>query len=84
MKEITNEKDVTFDYIAEYVKEKGKDDIQWLKDLYAKPVPPDKNGKKRNISFIEIRIAFIAKYMPHLVAEPKPKKPTMRDKLAKL
>ena len=84
MKEPTTVKEVKFEYIAEYVKEKGKDDIQWLKDLYAKPVPPDKNGKERSISFIEIRGAFIDKYMPHLKPIAKPKKPTMKELLSEL
>lgn len=84
MKEITDIKEITFDYIVDYVKEKGKADIQWLKELAAKPVPPNKNGKERKISFIEIRKEFVIKYMPDLAPQPKEKKPSMYDRIADL
>jgi hypothetical protein len=84
MQDLTNIKDVTFDYIVDYVKGKGKADIQWLKEVANKPVAPDKNGKERKISFIEIRKEFVIKYLPHLAPKPKEKKPTMWERIADL
>ena len=84
MQEITNIKEIKFPYIMEYVKEQGQDDIQWLVDLMKRDVPPDKNGKERTISFIEIRKEFVLKYMPELMPEPKPKKLTMQDYIKEL
>lgn len=84
MKEITNIKEITFDFIVEYITEKGKADKQWLKELAAKPVPPNKNGKERKISFIEIRKEFAIKYFPNLIAPPHEKKPSMYDRIADL
>lgn len=84
LKEIANIKEINFDYIEEYVQEKGEKDKQWLVDLWETEVPPDKNGKKRHISFIEIRNAFVDKYMPELKPKAKPKAPTMQDRIAKL
>ena len=55
MKEITDIKEINLAFILEYVKEQGPDAIQWLKDLKNKPVPPDKNGRERKMSFIELR-----------------------------
>ena len=81
---ITNIKEINYDYIEEYVQQKGKDDIKWLIDLMETEVPPDKNGKKRHISFIEIRNAFVDKYMPEIKPKAKPKQPTMQDRIAKL
>ena len=84
MQEITNIKEIKFPYIMEYVKEKGQEDIQWLIDLMKTEVPPNKNGKERTISFIEIRKAFVLKYMPDLMPERKPKPPTMQDYIKEL
>ena len=81
MKEITNIKEITMDYIMEYVSEKGEEHEQWLLDLYDKEVDPDKNGKERRISFIEIRQEFVEEYMPELKPIPKEKKPTMEVKM---
>ena len=64
MKEVNGIKDIDFAFILEYVKEQGPDAIQWLKDLKNKPVKPDKNGRERKISFIEIRKEFVIKYFP--------------------
>jgi len=66
--------DITFDFIIQHVKLVG--DEKWLKAVAKQPVKPDKNGKARSISYIEIRKAFAAKYLPNLTKE---KKPTMLD-----
>ena len=84
MKQINNIKEIDFPYIKEYVTEKGKADIEWLIELFDKKVPPDKNGKERSISFIEVRKEFVLKYMPELMPEPKKKNPTMYDEIKAL
>lgn len=61
-----NIREINFDYIIEYVQAQGPEAVQWLKDLAAKPVPPDKNGKERKISFIEIRKEFVIRFFPEL------------------
>ena len=81
MKEINNIKEITFEYIIEYVKDKGPEDIQWLKDLKNKPVPPDKNGRVRKMSFIELRKEFVIRYFPKLAPTPKEKKPSMWEQI---
>jgi hypothetical protein len=77
-------KEISFDYIIDYVKEKGKADIAWLKDLADQQVADKKSGAKRNISFVEIRNEFARKYLPEIVRPPKQTKPTMKERLAKL
>ena len=84
MQEITNIKQLTFPFIKEYIIEQGETDIKWLLDLLDKEMPPDKNGKQRRISFIEVRKEFVLKYMPHLMPTPKEKPPTMHDQRAEL
>jgi len=74
-----NIKQIDFTYIVDYVQDVGMEAIEWLQDLYQQEVEPNKNGKERKISFIEIRNAFVAKYMPDLMPEPKAKKPQMGE-----
>ena len=81
MKEITDIKEINLAFILEYVKEQGPEDIQWLKDLKNKPVPPDKNGRERKMSFIELRKEFVIKYFPKLAPTPKEKKLTMWEQI---
>jgi len=84
MKEINSINELTFPFIEEYVTQKGKADIDWLISVFNKEVPPDKRGKSRRISFIEIRKEFILKYMPELMPERKPKEPTMYERMKAL
>ena len=81
MKEVNGIKDIDFAFIIEYVKEQGPDAIQWLKDLKNKPVPPDKNGRERKISFIELRKEFVIKYFPQWAPKKKEKKLTMWEQI---
>lgn len=81
MKEINNIKEIDLDFILEYVKAQGQEDIQWLKDLKNKPVPPDKNGRERKMSFIELRKEFAIKYFPELAPKPKEKKLSMWEQI---
>lgn len=84
MKKPTEVKEITFDYIIEYVKGEGKADIAWLKDLANQQVVDKKSGATRNISFVEVRNEFARKYLPEIVRPPKEVKPTMKERLAKL
>lgn len=81
MKEIKDIKEINLAFILEYVKEQGTDAIQWLKDLKNKPVPPDKNGRERKMSFIELRNEFANKFFPELAPKHKEKKPSMWEQI---
>lgn len=81
MKEIKDIKEINLEFIIGYVKEQGPDAIQWLKDLKNKPVPPDKNGRERKMSFIELRKEFVIKYFPALAPKPKEKKLSMWEQI---
>ena len=69
--------DITVDIIIAYCQEKGE--VQWLKDCINAQVAPDKNGKNRKKSFIELRKEFVIKFMPEFAPKPAEKKPTMYD-----
>lgn len=84
MEKLSSIKEITIEYIKDYCVEKGKKDVAWLKATIKKEVPPDKNGKARRISFIEIRQLFVEKYMPELLPVPKPKKVSMYDMIEAL
>jgi len=84
MKKPAEVKEISFDYIIDYVKEKGKADIAWLKELANRQIADEKSGKTRNISFVEVRNEFARKYLPEIVRPPKEKKPTMKERLAEL
>ncbi|MCL1794738.1 MAG: hypothetical protein FWG34_12825 [Oscillospiraceae bacterium] len=77
-------KEISFDYIIDYIKGKGKADVAWLKELVNKQVADKKSDQMRNISFVEIRNEFARKYMPEIVRPPKETKPTMKERLAKI
>jgi len=79
MEKPKNVKAVNFEYIVDYVKQQGNADVQWLKETATKKMPPDKNGKERKITFIELRNEFVRKYMPELMPPAKPKKPSMYE-----
>lgn len=84
MEKPTEVRDISFDYIIDFVKEKGKADIAWLKKFVDQQVVDKKSGKTRNISFVEVRNEFARKYLPEIVRPPKEIKPTMKERLAKL
>lgn len=84
LKEITNAKELDYPYIMEYVIEHGEAAMQWLLELQESKGKPDKSGKERKKSFIEIRQEFVMKYMPELIPPEKPKKATMEDGAKKL
>ena len=69
--------------------------VNWLKEISKTTYPVltkdgepvlDKKGnpKTRKISFIEIKLAFVEKFMPEIAPEKKPKKPSMYEIIANL
>jgi len=81
----TEVKQISFDFIIDFIKERGKEkDIAWLKELANKEVVDRRTGAMRNISFVEVRNEFAKKYMPEIVPPPKATKPTMKQRLAEL
>ena len=81
--EITNIKQLHFEYIFDYIEQLEDEDVDWLDDLI-QSVETDKNGVERPLSFISIRKAFVEKYMPHLKTEPKPKAITATQRMVLL
>ncbi|MCD7947746.1 MAG: hypothetical protein LUG13_05545 [Oscillospiraceae bacterium] len=77
-------KEIKLDYIISYVQDKGQWAVDWLKELVNKEMPPNKNGKPRKITFIEIRNEFVKQFMPELLPPPKKKEPSMFDKINNL
>ena len=70
-------KDITIDYIIAYC-EQTDESMEWLKTLVDTP-KNNKDGKPREVTFIEIRSAFIKMYFPALFSG----KPSMRDRIHK-
>lgn len=69
--------DINLEVIIEYCKEKGE--IDWLKSTINEEVAPDKRGRNRKKSFIELRKEFVIKFMPEFAPSGQPKKPSMYD-----
>lgn len=70
--------DITLDVIIEYCKEKGE--VDWLKACINEAVEPDKRGRNRKKSFIELRKEFAVKFMPEFAPKYETKnKPSMYD-----
>lgn len=75
-----NYKTMKIEDIIEWCKANGQ--VAWLKETAAKTFPTESGT--RNITFIEIKIAFAQKFMPEIMPKGKPKKPTMYELIAKL
>jgi hypothetical protein len=56
-----------------------KVDDKWTTDKTATP-----KVEKRPISFIQLKIEFVKKFMPNIMPKAKSKKPTMFDKIKAL
>jgi hypothetical protein len=76
-----NINDIDGEFVMGYCKQQGQAAVDWLKEIYARPKKKDKNGKEREISFIEVRNEFARKYFPHLAPKKKTKKPTIKNLL---
>jgi hypothetical protein len=79
MEKPSNIKEIKVDYVIDYCKEQGQWAVEWLKELANKEVPPNKNGKDRKITFIEIRQEFVKRFMPEMLPQAREKKPSMFD-----
>ena len=76
-----NYKDMKIEDIIDWCT-KNKE-VAWLKETAAKTYET-KDGKKRNISFIELKLEFVKKFMPEIAPKAQAKKPTMYELIAKL
>ena len=54
---------------------KANNEVAWLKATAAKTYPIE--GGTRKITFIELKLEFVTKFMPEIAPQKKPKKPTM-------
>lgn len=74
-------KKMNLDDIIEWCK--ANNEIAWLKETAAKTYPvKDDEGNvydERQITFIELKFAFINKFMPELAPKKKEKKLTMYE-----
>ncbi len=61
-------KDIDFDFIGKYCGEHGE--IDWMDELV-----------NNDTKFIQLRNAFLNKFFPDVMAQHKPKKPTMKEKM---
>ena len=61
----------------------ANDQVAWLK-AEAKKTFPSKDGKTRNITFIELKLAFVKKFMPEIAPKAQAKTPTMYELIANL
>lgn len=58
-------------------------EVAWLKETASKTFT-NEEGKERRISFIELKIEFVKKFMPEIAPKAGPKKPSMYDIIADL
>lgn len=75
-----NYKDMTIEDIIDWCTKNGQ--VDWLKDAATKTFVKD--GKERRISFIELKLEFVKKFMPSIAPKAQPKKPSMYDLIANL
>lgn len=59
------------------------DAVDWLKETAAKTYKTE-DGKERRISFIELKLEFVKKFMPEIAPKAQAKKPSMYELIAKL
>ena len=67
-----NYQTMKFPQIVDWCKENKQ--TEWLKSQLF-----DKEGNKINISFMTLKQNFAEKFMPEIIPQAKPKKPTMWD-----
>ena len=75
-----NRNQVDYDYILDYIFDKGEKEIEWLKEILSISTGKTKNGKDKKIPYISLRNKFVEEYMPDLMPEPKQRKPNMNDR----
>lgn len=76
-----NYKDMNIDGIIEWCQ--ANNEVDWLKETAAKTYETE-DGKKRRISFIELKLEFVKKFMPDIAPKAQPKKISMYDRISKL
>ena len=76
-----NYKDMRIGDIIEYCQKNNE--VAWLKETATKTYKTQ-GGKQRNISFIELKLEFVKKFMPEIAPKAQAKKPTMYELIAKL
>lgn len=76
-----NYRDMKIEDIIKYCQEHNE--VAWLKETAAKTLPTA-DGGERKISFIEIKLAFVNKFMPEIAPKAKEKKPSMYEIIANL
>jgi hypothetical protein len=74
-------KSMTFEQIVAWCK--ANNQVAWLKEI-GKQTTTDEDGKVHRISFIEIKVAFVNKFMPEIAPKKKETKPSMYDILDSL
>lgn len=76
-------KHMTQDDIIEWCQANGQ--VEWLKEIINKPIPTyDEEGQpldERDITFVELKVAFVNKFMPEIKPAAKPIKPSMKDRI---
>lgn len=71
-----NYKDMRIEDIIAWCQENKQ--VEWLKQAASKTYPTE-NGKERRISFIELKLEFVKKFMPEIAPKAQAKKPSMYD-----
>ena len=74
-------KKMNLDDIIEYCQDNNQ--IKWLKEI-AKNAYKTEEGEYRDITFIELKLAFCKKFMPEIMPVAKPKQPTMIQRIEAL
>lgn len=70
--------------IIDYCQKQGPEAVAWLKETASKTFT-NEEGKERRISFFELKIEFVKKFMPEIAPKAgAPKKPSMYDTIAGL
>ena len=69
---------ITLDDIIDYCKANAQ--TAWLKEE-AKRTFPTEEGGTRKITFIELKRAFVLKFMPEIAPKAAPKGPSMWDRI---
>ena len=73
---------ITLDNIINYCQKNNE--VAWLKEEVAKTIVTEE-GKERKVTFIELKRAFVLKFMPEIAPKAAaPKKPSMYERIASL
>jgi hypothetical protein len=59
-------------------------ETEWLKRTADKVIPNKDGEGEHRITFIELKLEFVKKFMPEIAPESKPKRPSMYDRIKAL